>query len=243
LLVRLSSARGSLGSRDHFIKLMVPRKVIWLALAGGLVSLLLLLPTNPQKPKPQTLDLYIASQPQITNGAVLISLVLSNGTSSSLNIVDDASGGPFVVLDDGTGRFGRIGIGLGILVNTLKLNLAPGASLMKSVTLTNPPPRFRLLVEATDLAKQLRTGILRWFEVLAVKVKLRKQLTPYDDPIMLPATPWIENGNIATTAQKAAEKLKSSCGPLPQFTSQVGDGSALLFRFAAHITNPAQLGP
>jgi hypothetical protein len=179
---------------------MLPRKVIWLALAGGLVCLLLLLPANPNKPKPQTLDLYLAGQPQITNGAVLISLVLSNGTSSSLNIVDEASGDPFVVLDDGTGRFGAIGIGLGVLVNTWKLNLAPGASLTKSVTLTNPPPRFRLIVEVQDFAKQRRIWILREFEILAVKLKLRKHLTPLEDPTTLPATPWIEDGKISTPA-------------------------------------------
>src|SRR5258706_206551 len=185
---------------------MPPRKIIWLALAGGLVFLLLLLPT---KPKPWTLDLRISGQPQITNGAVLISLVLSNGTSRSLNIVDDASGDPFVVLDAGTrGNVpGTIGLGLGVLVNTLKLNLAPGASLMKSVTLTNPPPRFRLLVEVRDLATERRRGIMQLFKLLAVKVKLRKQLTQDDDPIMLLASPWIEDGNIATTAQKATEGL------------------------------------
>ena len=186
---------------------MPPRKVIWLALAGGLVFLLLLL--LPAKPKPRTLDLRIGAQPQITNGAVLISLVLSNGTSRSLNIVDDASGDPFVVLDAGTGGNlpGTIGLGLGVLVNTLKLNLVPGASLMKSVILTNPPPRFRLLVEVRDLATERRRGIMRLFKLLAVKVKLRKPLTQDDDLIMLPASPWIEDGNIATTAQKTAERL------------------------------------
>jgi hypothetical protein len=58
----------------------------------------------------------------MTNGAMLISLILSNGTTRSLNIVDDASGDPFVVLDAGTQRNmpGTIGLGLGNLVNANK---------------------------------------------------------------------------------------------------------------------------
>src|SRR5689334_15054311 len=145
--------RSSLGFRDQFIALMPLRKVIRFALAGCLVFLLLLFLLSP-KPKPRKLDLRIVGQPQVTNGAMLISLILSNGTSRSLNIVDESSGGPFVVLDAGTqsNMPGTIGFGLGNLVNTLKLNLAPGASLTKTVTLTNPPPRFRLLVEVRALA-------------------------------------------------------------------------------------------
>jgi hypothetical protein len=145
----------------------------------------------------------------MTNGAMLISLVLSNGTSRSLNIVDESTGGPFVVLDAGTqsNMPGTIGFGLGKLVNTLKLNLAPGASLTKTVTLTNPPPRFRLLVEVRDLATERSRAVIGLFKWLEVKAKLRKQLTLDDEIIMLPASPWIVGGQIAITTQKAAERL------------------------------------
>jgi hypothetical protein len=201
---------GSLGFRDQSITLMPPRKVIWLAVAGCLV--LLLLPSLlPPRLRPRKLDLRIVGQPQMTNGALRISLILSNGTTRSLNIVDDASGGPFVVLDVGpqSNMPGTIGLGLGTLVNTLKLNLAPGATLMKTVTVTNPPPRFRLLVEVRDLARErsrVLVGVFRW---LAVKAKLRKQLTQ-EDHNLLPASPWIENGHIATTTMKAAEGLSQT---------------------------------
>jgi hypothetical protein len=189
---------------------MPPRKVIWRALAGCLV-LLLLLPLLLPKPKPRKLDLRIVGQPGTTNGAMLISLILSNGTSRSLNIVDEASGGPFVVLDAGPqGNMpGTIGFGLGNLVNTLKLNLAPGASLTRTVTLTNPPPRFRLLVEVRDLARERSRAVIGLFRWLAVKAKLRKQLTQ-DDDILLPASPWIEDGQIATTTKKPAERLNQT---------------------------------
>jgi hypothetical protein len=185
------------------------RKISRLAF-GCLVFLLLLFLLSPT-PKQRKLDLRIVGQPQMTNGAMLISLILSNGTTRSLNIVDDASGGPFVVLDAGAqGNMpGTIGLGLGNLVNTLKLNLAPGASLAKTVTLTNTPPRFRLLVEVRDLARErsrMAIGLFRW---LAVKAKLRKQLGQ-DDDMLLPASPWIEGGQVATTTQKAVNGLNQT---------------------------------
>ena len=183
------------------------RKVIRFSLAGCLVFLLLLVLLS-LKPKPRKLDLRIVGQPQMTNGAMLISLILSNGTSRSLNIVDESSGGPLVVLDAGTqgNTPGTIGLGLGNLVNTLKLNLAPGASLTKTVTLTNPPPRFRLLVEVRDPPTEPIKGLGLLFKSFAAMAKLRKQLTPPDyDMIMLPASPWIEDGKIATTIHQATE--------------------------------------
>ena len=196
-----------LGFRDQSIALMSLRKVIRFSLAGCLVFLLLLFLLSP-KPKPRKLDLRIVGQPQMTNGAMLISLILSNGTSRSLNIVDESSGGPLVVLDAGTqGNMpGTIGFGLGNLVNTLKLNLAPGASLTKTVTLTNPPPRFRLLVEVRDPPTEPIKGLGLLFKSFAAMAKLRKQLTARDyDMIMLPASPWIEDGKIATTIHQATE--------------------------------------
>jgi hypothetical protein len=102
------------------------RKVLWLAIAGA-VCLVLVLILWPAKRQTRNLDLRLAAQPQMTNGAMLISFVLSNGTSRTLNIVDDGAGSPFVVLDAGAAGNapGTIGTGLGNLANTLKLNLAP----------------------------------------------------------------------------------------------------------------------
>jgi hypothetical protein len=81
--------------------------------------------------------------------------------------------------------------------------------LTKTVALTNPPPRFRLLVEVRDLATERTRAVIGLFNWLAVKAKLRKQLAQGDD-IMLPASPWIEDGQIGITTQKAAEKLNQT---------------------------------
>ena len=191
-----------MGSRNRVMILMIPRKVLWVALAGGGCLALLLLVLLP-KPRPGTLDLRIAGQPQMTNGAMFISIVLSNGTSRSLNIVDDATGNPFVVLDAGVGSNmpGTIGTGLGAMVNSLKLNLAPGATLTKAVTVTNPPSRFRLLVEVRDLARERQWAVMALPRFLAVKAGLAKPTPHNDDSILLPASPWIENGSISTLTQ------------------------------------------
>jgi hypothetical protein len=184
-----------------------PRKILWLAVAGTgcLVILLVLLPATPQ---PRTLDFRIAGRPQVTNGVMLISFVLSNGTSRSLNILDDAAGKPFLVLDAGTGGNmpGTIGLGLGVFANTLKLNLAPGAALTNAVRLTNPPPRFRLLVEVPDLASERRRGVVGLLRFLAVKATLLKETRDDYRSIILPASPWIEDGSVSTMTQRTTER-------------------------------------
>jgi len=186
-----------------------PRKVLWLAVVGTgcLVFLLLLLPTKPQ---PRSLDLLIAGRPQVTNGVMLISFVLSNGTSRSLNIVDDAAGNPFLVLDAGTGGeppgSGNLGLGLGVLANTLKLNLGPRAALTNAVRLTNPPVRFRLLVEVRDLASERRIAVMELLRCLAVKARLSKETRHDDHRVTLPASPWIEDGSVSTMTQRTTER-------------------------------------
>jgi hypothetical protein len=154
-----------------------PRKIFWLAVVGTgcLVFLLLLLPA---KPHPRSLDLLIAGRPQVTNSVMLISFVLSNGTSRALNIVDDAAGDPFLVLDAGTrGNMpGTIGLGLGALANTLKINLGPGAALTNAVRLTNPPVRFRLRVEVRDLAAERHRPVI---EYRVAPVSLRSGKKPH----------------------------------------------------------------
>src|SRR3974390_2386810 len=173
------------------------RKVLWLALVGTgcLIFLLLLLSAKRQ---PGTLDLRLAGQPQMTNGVMVVSIVLSNGTSRSLNIIEDTDGNPFVVLDAGAGSNapGTIGFGLGILTNALKLNLAPGAALPHAVRLTNPPPRFRLLVEARDLGSESGRALMALLELAAAKATGSKR-APHG-LILLPASPWIENGESST---------------------------------------------
>jgi hypothetical protein len=144
----------------------------------------------------------------MTNGAMLISFVLSNGTSRALNIVDDAAGEPFLVLDDGTwsNMPGTIGLGLGVLANTLKINLGPGAALTNAVRLTNPPVRFRLLVEVRDLAAERHRPVIELLRFLAVKARLAKETHHDDHTLTAPASPWIEGGNVSTMALRTTER-------------------------------------
>lgn len=144
----------------------------------------------------------------MTNGAMLISIVLSNGTSRTLNIVDDGIGHPFVVLDAGTAsnRPGTIGFGLGVLANTLKLNLAAGAALTNAIRLTNPPPRFRLLVEARDLSSEGPRALMELLRLLAAKAT-HSHPAPHS-LILLAASPWIEDGNLSNKTQNGTERLK-----------------------------------
>ena len=67
----------------------------------------------------------------MTNGAILISFVLSNGTSRALNIVDDAARNLFLVLDAGTEAVTRVLAG----------ELAPDAS---AIVISSPEAVERL---------------------------------------------------------------------------------------------------
>ena len=80
------------------------QKVLWLAIAGvgPVVLVLLLCPAKPQQPLIP--DLRISGPPQVTNGVMFVSILLSNGSSRTLNIVDDGAGNPFFVLDVGRSK-------------------------------------------------------------------------------------------------------------------------------------------
>lgn len=184
-------------------------KLLWLVIAG-VGCLILVLFLWPVKPQPQTtLDLRLAGVPQMTNGGMLMSIVLSNRTLKTLNIVDDGVGNPFMVLDAGaTGNMpGTIGFGIGKLSNTLKLNLAPGAALTNAVLVTNPPPRFRILAEVRDLSSERRRTFMYLARLLAVKARLAKPDLRYS-VIMLPASPWIENGKVSNMTENGTQELR-----------------------------------
>jgi hypothetical protein len=174
-------------------------KVLALAVIGFVCLTLLLVLLRPEQPA-GFLDLRIADRPQMTNGAMSITLVLSNGTSRRLNIVDDTAGKPFFVLDDGTGGPGKstIGMGLSTMANMLKVNLDRGDTLTNAIMLTNPPPRFRLLVEARDLALERREAVPRLFWIIAVKTKLRRSTPYHSKAMLLPTTDWIDTATIST---------------------------------------------
>ena len=102
------------------------------------------------RPVMGTVDLMLTGIRQSTNGAFLITVVLTNGTSRTFNVVDDANGNPAFILVTG----GEHRMWLTRMVNQLKINLPPGRSLTNTVLVTNAPPRFRLQVPLRDLAAE-----------------------------------------------------------------------------------------
>lgn len=187
------------------------RKLLWLAVAAAAVCLILIRLLSSATPLPRAPDLRIAGQPQITNGTMPITYVLSNGTSRKLNIVDDSIGDPYVILEvdvgtnppgifgvAGTNPPGIFGVELTRLANSLKLNLAPGAALTNTLRLTNVPRRFQLIIEARDLASEQRRGLLN---LLSSLVTLRWP-TPHD--LIVAHSSWIETGNSSNTTPNSA---------------------------------------
>ena len=124
-------------------------KFLAVLVGGGLFIFLALVLVQPRTVT-KTMDLRVAGTSQPSNGILLVTVTLRNGTSRYLNVVDDASGNPAFLLDTGSQR----GTWLTTMVNQLKINLAPGASMTNTVVITNPPPRFRLKVPVRDLAAE-----------------------------------------------------------------------------------------
>ena len=181
-------------------------KVLWLLAVGcvGVIFLSLLPILLSPQPPAGTLDLRVAGRPQMTNGAMLFTLVLSNGTSRTLNIIDDTAGKPLFVLDDGNPARSTIGVGLSQMANTLKINLSPGKALTNEVMLTNPPPRFRFLIEARDLEAERRGAIKALIHIVASRVTLRKPTVYRTTTMTLPTSAWIDANVILTTNPAAA---------------------------------------
>lgn len=184
------------------------RKILWLAAAGaGCLFLVLLLWSA--SPQPDAPDLRIAGQSQMSNGATLISIVLSNGTSRTLNIVDDGLGNPFVLLqvDTGSNPPGIVGTALTAVSNTLKLNLAPRAALTNAFAfrLTNSPPRFRFVIQARDLGAEYRRALM---DLLRLVLRVRRPAS--HDPELVARSPWIEIGSLSNSTHNATERPKET---------------------------------
>jgi hypothetical protein len=189
------------------MNLISRRKFVLLAIiaAGCLVLVLRLLLITPETSTP---DLRIAGKPQMINGAMLITLVLSNGTSRNLNIIDDGMGKPFMVLNADTNMPGTIGWGLGVLANTLRLNLAPGDALTNTVRLVDPPPRFQLMVEVRDFGAERRRAPIEICEYLLAKITSSRP--KYQSSNLLARSPWIVHGIVSNVIQNAAEQMKET---------------------------------
>lgn len=185
------------------------RNLLWLAAAGiGCLCLVLLL--RPARPGADAPDLRITGQPQMTNGAMVITFVLSNGTSRTQNIVEDPAGNPFVLVETQSPNNPAIisAVALTAVGRTLKLNLAPGASLTNALRLTNPPPRFRFIVQARDLSAERRRALIELPRLLLARLTHSRQ--PPLSTIPLIRSPWIENGSISNSTQNFPERLKET---------------------------------
>jgi hypothetical protein len=149
----------------------------------GLLLSLALLVLWP-RPVAGKVDLRSAGILQSTNGALLVTVVLSNGTPRTFNVVDDANGNPAFILDSGDN-----GMWLTRMVNQLRINVVPGASLTNTLLVTNAPPRFRLKVALRDLAAERRdwAGMAIHFLPRRWAGKLERQR---EKP--LPTSAWIE---------------------------------------------------
>jgi hypothetical protein len=105
---------------------------------------------------PTDLDAFhvrVVAVHRLADGSALLDVVITNGTSAALNIVDDSSGKPAFVLETSAGKRSMVTS----MVNSLAVNLAPGVSLTNSVLLTNAPFRFRLYCIIRDLNAE--TGV------------------------------------------------------------------------------------
>ncbi len=156
---------------------------------GALVLVILFL-LSP-KSEAGKVELRLAGVQQATNGTLLVRVVLTNGASRTLNVMDDALGDPAYVLDTGS----KSGKWLTPMVNHLKINLMPGGSLTNTLLITNAPPRFRLKVVIRDLVAE-RNWV--WMTLRSMPVPLPLRLAEKlekleaDQVGPLPASVWIE---------------------------------------------------
>jgi hypothetical protein len=138
------------------------------------------------RPLPGAVDLKLAGVRQATNGALLVTVVLTNSTPRTFNVVDDTAGNPAFIVDSG----GQYGTWLTDMTNQVRIHIAPGASLTNVLLVTNAPPRFRLKVVLRDLAAERRdlAGVVIHFlpDPLAQDLQRRRELP-------LPTSAWIES--------------------------------------------------
>jgi hypothetical protein len=145
---------------------------------------------------PGLVDVQVTSLHRASRGALCLSVVLSNRTPRTLNVVDDSTGNPAFILDERGGQRGsddNVGTVLTDMANKLTINLASGFCLTNTVWVTNPPPRFRLRVELRDLAAERRYAPV--YRLLGTRLgmmldKWRWRMKSPD--VFVPASRWIE---------------------------------------------------
>jgi hypothetical protein len=171
----------------------------WVIGIAGCVLLLLVLLLLWPRGAPATLDVRLVGVSRSGGGVLRVNVLLTNRTSRTLNVIDDSRGNPAFVLDEigGPSPSGSWGARVTDMANSLRINLAPGASLTSTVWLTNPPPRFRLRAQIRDLAAE--RGDAPWSRIvggpLARQIlRLREKAQDSDAyaEVYLPASVWIE---------------------------------------------------
>src|SRR5437899_8839510 len=127
------------------------RKMRFVAMAAAVIGLLRLaaLLVVRHHSRPSGVELRVANLHLTTNSVLQATVILKNKTSRMLNVVDDSRGNPAFVMETTGTR-----VWLTDMVNSLKMNIAPGASLTNAVLLTNAPSRFRLKVTFRDLGAE-----------------------------------------------------------------------------------------
>jgi hypothetical protein len=145
---------------------------------------------------PRFLDIQVTALHQASSGALCLSVVLSNGTLRTLNVVDDSTGKPAFILDERGGPRGHdhnVGTVLTDMANKLTINLASGVCLTNTVWVTNPPPRFRLRVELRDLAAEGRySPLYRLMGRRLGEMVLEWRWRMKSPDVFVPASRWIE---------------------------------------------------
>jgi len=87
-----------------------------------------------------------------TNGTITVTVVLTNGTSDVLNVVDAVDGNPAMILDWGADKRWA-----NRPRNQLKIFLNANTSITNTLALTNAPSRFRMRGVLRDLAAERRS--------------------------------------------------------------------------------------
>jgi hypothetical protein len=121
-----------------------------------------------------------------SNGVVQVSLELSNASSRTLNVADDSTGSPALVLEvPGQTKW------LNRLANTGRINLGATSNLTTSAWITNPPPRFRLLFSIRDLDAEKRMTSIRRLLPKALRSRSAEWSRDLWN-LTNPASAWIE---------------------------------------------------
>src|SRR5688572_546437 len=133
------------------------------------------------------MQLGILSVKRPASGLVQLTVLVTNGTQRTLNVVDASPGKvAFVIHDPASNR-----VWASTMINQLTINLRPGDSLTNTIFLTNPPIRFRLSCVLRDFEVEGHV----WSVYRFLPKKLSERIVEWRRPkwqLEEPMSPWIE---------------------------------------------------